>query len=116
MQLKSTLVGISNDARGWLKAWAGDFTEDEARRSGSCPANPIAWQLGHIACAEEDVVCLFGGEAMVPKSLRTACAHGCPAPTTSTAYPPLTELWQHLERTHAVLVGMVDKADRKSVV
>ena len=31
MELKDTLRAISDDARGWLKAWARDFTEDEAR-------------------------------------------------------------------------------------
>ena len=30
MELQDTLRDISNDARGWLKAWAGDFTEAEA--------------------------------------------------------------------------------------
>ena len=110
MLLKSTLVAISNDARGWLKSWAGDFTEDEAGRSGSSPANPLSWQLGHIACAEEDVVCLFGGVAVVPDALRRICGNGCPTPGASTVYQRLAELWQLLERTHGTLIGMVETA------
>ncbi|HEU4954618.1 MAG TPA: hypothetical protein VFT28_08600, partial [Gemmatimonadales bacterium] len=76
MELKDTLRSISNDARGWLKAWAGDFTEAEASLpvgDGRAP-NPLAWQLGHLACTEEDVAALFGvgapPEPMVPVSLR----------------------------------------------
>jgi hypothetical protein len=44
MELKDTLRAISDDARGWLKAWARDFTEEEARRpsgDGRAP-NPLA--------------------------------------------------------------------------
>jgi hypothetical protein len=34
MDIKPTLIAISNDARGWLKVWAHDFTEAEARLPG----------------------------------------------------------------------------------
>ena len=48
MELKDTLRAISDGARGWLKAWARDFTEEEARRptGDSRAPNPLAWQLG----------------------------------------------------------------------
>ena len=61
MELKDTLRAISNDARGWLKAWARDFLDSEARRpigDGRAP-NPLAWQFGHLACTEDDVAALF---------------------------------------------------------
>jgi hypothetical protein len=80
MELKDTLRAISDDARGWLKAWARDFTEEEARRSTgeSRAPNPLAWQLGHLACTEEDVAGLFTtGSApapLVPESLRRLCS------------------------------------------
>jgi hypothetical protein len=116
MELKDTLRTISNDARGWLKAWAGDFTEAEA----SLPVgdrrapNPLAWQLGHLACTEEDVAALFSvgatPEPMVPDSLRTVCASGSPAPTAETRYLGLAALWALLDRTHERLLGVLDEA------
>jgi hypothetical protein len=116
MELKGALRAISNDARGWLKAWAGDFTEAEAVRppgDGRAP-NPLAWQLGHLACTEEDVAGLFtAGPAptpLVPASLRAVCATGSPSPTRDTGYPPLAELWALLERTHDQLLAVLDAA------
>jgi hypothetical protein len=49
MELKDALRSISNDARGWLKAWARDFSEAEALQpgNGGTAPNPLAWQLGH---------------------------------------------------------------------
>ncbi len=44
MDIKPTLVAISNDARGWLRLWARNFTEAEARlpASASGAPNPLA--------------------------------------------------------------------------
>lgn len=116
MELKGTLRAISNDARGWLKAWAGDFTDAEATRpapDGRAP-NPLAWQLGHLACTEEDVASLFAaGPApapLVPAALRAVCGTGGPSPTPETAYLPLAELWILLDRTHERLLAVLDAA------
>jgi hypothetical protein len=116
MELKETLRAISNDARGWLKAWARDFTEDEARGSiGDARApNPLAWQLGHLACTEDDVAGLFTAGAppapIVPDSLRAVCATGSPSPTPDTTFPPLADLWTLLDRTHERLLQVLDAA------
>lgn len=111
MQLRQALLGISNDARGWLKAWALDFTDAEATSSAGTTTNPAAWQLGHIACGEDDVYMLFSGElSTVPEVLRAVCGTGCPAPTASTRYPLVVELWTLLDHTHANLIGLVDQA------
>ena len=111
MQLKSALVAMSNDARGWLKTWARDFPEARAKDSAGTPANPLAWQLGHIAVAEGQVVHLFGGpDGIVPGGVNAACGTSCPAPTDRTHYPPLTELWDILDRTHAALITVVEQA------
>ena len=116
MELKGTLHAISNDARGWLKAWARDFTEDEAARpvpDGRAP-NPLAWQLGHLACTEEDVAGLFAaGPAaapLVPDSMRAVCATGAPSPTSETRYLPLAELWTLLDQTHERLLAVLEAA------
>ena len=116
MELKETLRAISNDARGWLRAWAKDFTDAEALQpapEGRAP-NPLAWQLGHLACVEEDVTQLFSGdpppERLVPQALRAVCATGSVPPTGATRYLPLAELWTLLERTHARLLGLLDAA------
>ena len=117
MELKPTLLAISNDARGWLTAWARDFTEAEARRPepGSRAPNPLAWQLGHLASVEDEVARLFTVEAspepLVPVSLRAVCATGSPPPTPTTSYPLLTELWALLERTHSRLLEVLEAAD-----
>ncbi|MDQ2672255.1 MAG: DinB family protein [Actinomycetota bacterium] len=116
MELKDTLRAISNDARGWLKAWTRDFTEAEASQpSGdSRVPNPLAWQLGHLACTEEDVAGLFTvgmpSEPLVPASLRAACATGSPVPTAETRYLPLDALWALLDRTHGRLLGVLEAA------
>jgi hypothetical protein len=116
MELKGTLRAISDDARGWLKAWAGDFTDAEATRpapDGRTP-NPLAWQLGHLACTEEDVAGLFAAgpapEPLVPASLRAVCGTGGPSPTPNTAYLPLADLWTLLDRTHERLLAVLDAA------
>ncbi len=111
MQVGQALVGISNDARGWLKAWAQDFTEAEARESGGTRTNPIAWQLGHIAASEDDVYMLFSGRpSNVPESVRSVCGTGCPPPSAATQYPPLADLWEILDRTHAALTRLAEEA------
>jgi hypothetical protein len=116
MELKDTLRTISNDARGWLKAWAADFTEAEAGQPAgdSRAPNPLLWQLGHLACTEEDVAALFSEgpppAPMVPDSLRAVCSSGSPAPGPGTQYPSLGSLWELLDRTHERLLGVLDAA------
>lgn len=111
MELRQTLIDISNDARGWLKAWAQDFEQTAATNSGGTKTNPVAWQLGHIASAEEDVYRLFSGKpGVVPEEVRAVCATGCPQPTAATRYPPLSDLWALLGQTHERLIGLVEAA------
>jgi hypothetical protein len=114
MELRQTLVAISNDARGWLRAWSRDFTEREAGESGPGEGrpNPLAWQLGHLACVEDDVGLLFGAgdPPLVPPGLRAICATGGPPPPSGTIYPPLTEIWDLLDRTHERLLALVESA------
>ena len=111
MQLGSTLIAISNDARGWLKAWAGDFTDAEAVENHGAPANPLVWQLGHLAVTEDFVSGLFGGKTGVTtKELQAICGSGCPTPTRDTRYASLTDLWTMLERTHANLLAVAEQA------
>ena len=116
MELKDTLRAVSDDARGWLKAWTRDFTEAEARRpiGDSRAPNPLVWQLGHLACTEDDVAGLFSpGPApapLVPESLRAVCATGGPAPTPDTEFPSLAELWTLLDRTHERLLKVLEAA------
>src|SRR4051812_6632966 len=116
MDIKPMLVAISNDARGWLKAWAQDFSEAEAREpAGSRAPNPLAWQLGHIASVEDDVAQLFTRaerpQSLVPANLRTTCATGSPAPDPTTKYPSLPELWALLEHTHTQLLSILNAAE-----
>ena len=117
MDIKPTLLAISNDARAWLKAWAQDFTEAEARLPvpASRAPNPLAWQLGHIACVEDDVAQLFTleerPEPLVPPAVRATCATGSPPPDESTGYLSLPELWALLERTHTHLLAILDAAE-----
>lgn len=111
MTLRSTLITMSNDARGWLKMWGEDFTDAEATSAGGSGVNPLAWQLGHLACVEEDVVGLFSGKPrIVPEDVNAACASGCPAPMSATRFPPLAELWALLDRTHGRLHELVESA------
>ena len=58
MELKDTLRAISNETRGWLKAWAGDFTEAEANEpvGNDTAPHPLAWQLGHLATCPHALV------------------------------------------------------------
>lgn len=111
MELRQTLIDISNDARGWLHAWAKDFTQAQATDSGGTRTNPIGWQLGHIASTENDVYRLFTGEAgVVPDDVRVVCGTGCPEPTDATTYPPLADLWELLDGTHKQLLGLIETA------
>ncbi len=111
MKLRDALLGISNDARGWLKAWAQDFTPAEATRAGS-GSHPLAWHLGHLACVEDDVYQLFSGKpGITDKELQTTCGSGCPPPSTDTRYPPLVELWTLLDRTHANVASLLETAN-----
>jgi hypothetical protein len=111
------LEAISNDARGWLRLWARDFSEAEARLPvpANRAPNPLAWQLGHIACVEDDVAQLFTQEerpaSLVPGPLRATCATGSPVPDQTTEYPALPELWALLERTHTRLLAILDAAE-----
>jgi hypothetical protein len=47
MELKDTLRAISGDARGWLKAWARDFTEEGPPPKPDTEFPPVAelWTL-----------------------------------------------------------------------
>ena len=116
MELRDVLRAISDDARGWLKAWGRDFTEAEASEpvGDSRAPNPLAWQLGHLACTEEDVAGLFAlGSSpapLVPGPLRAMCATGSPAPTPDSRFPPLADLWALLDRTHERLLGVLEAA------
>jgi len=111
MELRQALIDISNDARGWLKHWAGDFTEAEATQTVPGGPNPLAWQLGHLASVEDDVVALFSGTGLqVPPDLRAVVASGCPGPTAETRYPPLSELWGMLEASHSRLLSLAEKS------
>jgi DinB family protein len=117
VELKDALRSISNDARGWLKAWARDFSEAEASQpgDGGTAPNPLAWQLGHLACVEEDVASLFSEDSapapLVPAALRGVCATGAPSPNPQTRYLPLGELWTLLDRTHERLLAVIDAAE-----
>lgn len=112
MQLRDALLGVTRDARGWLKTWAGDFTQEEAKRTGGSRVNPIAWQLGHIASAQDDVYCLFTGDtSVVPTAVRTVCGTGCPKPTRSTRYPPIADLWALLDRTQERLIRLIELSE-----
>lgn len=112
MEIRQTLVDISNDARGWLNVWIKDFSDDEAtRRVDHDGPNPLAWQLGHLAGVEDDVYQLFSGKpSIVPPALKAACRTGSPAPTSATTFPPLPELRALLDRTHAALLGLLENA------
>lgn len=109
MELRQTLRDISNDARGWLTHWAKDFAQAEAVDSGGAAVNPLAWQLGHLACTEDEVYQLFaGGDSILPTGIREICGTGCPPPTAQTEYPGLSELWELLDRTHNRLLSLID--------
>ena len=112
MKLNQTLRDVSNDARGWLNTWAKDFTDVEAGATpGGQAPNPLLWQLGHLACVEDDVCWLFGTQdRLTSEALRKACSTGCAAPTAATRFPSLAELWAVLGRTHARLLGLVEQA------
>jgi hypothetical protein len=114
MRSKEVLVGVVEHARGWTKAWAAGFSDREARSSAKSPANPLAWQLGHIACTQDDVIRLFGdGRGVTPDSLRAVCGNGAPAPTKRTRYPSQKELWSLLDKTQARLLRLVRAATEK---
>jgi DinB family protein len=113
MELRQTLIAISNDARGWLRAWSRDFTEREAAENGPGDGrpNPLAWQLGHLACVEDEVCQLFGADgSVVPAGLRAVCTTGAPQPPPDTTYPSLPDLWALLERTHRGVLELVERA------
>lgn len=114
MDLKETLLAISNDARAWLRIWAKDFTDSEALQLSASAPNPLAWQLGHLACVEEDVAQLFSPgappEALVPVWLRAVCATGSASPTATTRYLPVAKLWALLDQTHGRLLGVLEAA------
>ena len=116
MRTKEALIGIVDDARGWLKGWTDGFSDAEARDSKGMLVNPVAWHMGHVACTQDDVIRLFGdGTGETPDALRAICGVGAPAPTKATKYPPVAELWSHLDRTHARLKKMVETASEKDL-
>jgi hypothetical protein len=116
MKTKEALLGVLGDARGWLKNWSDGFTAREALDSGGSPANPLAWQLAHVACTQDDVIRLFsGGRGVVPESLRALCGSGSPPPTKRTKYPSLPSLWRLLDRTQKRLAKMVRDASEKDL-
>ena len=111
MQLRETLIAVSNDARGWLKYWAGDFTQTEALDSRGATTNPLAWYLGHLAVTEDLVSDMYGGKnGVTSKELRAICGTGCPTPTRDTHFPVLAELWGLLDQTHANLLALAERA------
>lgn len=111
MELRQALIDISNDARGWLKSWARDFTEEEATQTVTGGPNPLVWHLGHLASVEDDVFTLFTGAApKVPPALRAIVATGCPIPTTATRFPSLSDLWSMLDESHVRLLSMAETA------
>lgn len=113
MDLKETLRAVSDDARGWLGVWARDFSESEARQAGPGQGrpNPLLWQLGHLACVEDEIAWLFGApDRLVPAAVRATCATGAPAPGPDTTYPPLEDLWTLLGVTHARLLRLLEAA------
>jgi hypothetical protein len=117
MRTKDAILGTLNDARGWLDAWSAGFSEREARSSAGAHVHPLAWQLGHVACTQDDVIRLFSkdGKGVVPESLRKLCGNGCPAPGPRTRYPSLRALRGHLKRTHAALTRLVASATDKGL-
>jgi hypothetical protein len=118
VKTKVALKGIVNDARGWLRGWADGFTDKEARDSKKSTANPLAWQLAHVACTQDDVIRLFSadGKGVTPDALRKAFGNGAPPPTNRTKYPPLKTLWRLLDRTQARLLKMIDRATPKDLL
>src|SRR5262245_26943865 len=116
MRTKEALVGMVSDARGWLRTWTADFHESEARKSGRCPAHPVAWQLAHVACTQDDVIRLFPGEkGVVPESLRRLCGSGSPKPTAKTRYPRLDLLRRLLSRTQKRLLTLLRTTPEKAL-
>lgn len=112
MTTREVLLGVANDARGWLRAWAGDFTDADALAGGASGLNPAAWQLGHVAAAQDGVYCLFTGEpGIVPPALEALCGTGRPPPPPDARYPAVAELWELLARTQARLTGLVERTE-----
>ena len=112
MDLRDTLIALSDDARGWLKVWAAGFDEADAAKTGVAPINPLAWQLGHIACAEDSVYGLYvaGGQPLADTALSNVCGAGAGPPASAASYPALSELWGLLDATHARLIELVRRS------
>ena len=117
MRTKEAILGTLKEARGWLDAWSGGFTDKEARSSRGAPVNPLAWQLGHIASTQDDVIRSFSktGRGVVPESLRKLCGNGCPPPTARTRLPSQRVLRGHLKRTFSTLTKLVQAASEKDL-
>jgi len=116
MHPRDLLIAMANDARGWLEAWAKDFAESEATATGGAPLNPIAWQLGHIASAQDHVYQLFTGEpTIVPKGVWQVSGIGQPPPPADVRYASLAELWALLGRTQQRLLGLLDGASESDL-
>jgi hypothetical protein len=111
MHSQQALLGITKSAREWLRYWSSDFSEKEAVTSAGTGANPLAWQLGHIACTQDMVYSLFTGKpGVVPEAVRSLCGTSSPAPTEGTRFPPMAELWGLLERTQANVLQLIETA------
>jgi hypothetical protein len=118
MLITDTLRDISNDARGWLTYWTRDFTEAEARTAGAGDdrPNPLAWQLGHLACVEDEVGWLFGGvDRLAPSELQAICSTGSPPPSGSTPFPSMEQLWALLNATHTRLLEVLGQAGEEGL-
>ncbi len=117
MRTKEAILGTLKDARGWLDAWSAGFTDREAHSSHGAHVNPLAWQLGHVASTQDDVIRLFSktGRGVVPEPLKKLCGNGCPAPTARTRFPPLKTLRRHLARTHSTLARLVAASTDKGL-
>ena len=116
MQSRQALLGVTNGARAWLKMWASDFSETEARASAGTHANPLAWQLGHVACTQDFIYSLFTGKpGVVPESLHKTCGNACPEPTAATTFPSSPELWALLEKTQANIVGLIESSSESEL-
>jgi hypothetical protein len=117
MRSKEVILAMLKDARGWLDAWSEGFTDREARSSRGAHVNPLAWQLGHVAATQDDVIRLFSrdGRGVVPDALRRTFGNGCPKPGPRTRYPSLATLRRHLKRTLATLSRLVSASTERGL-
>lgn len=65
MEIKTVIANSLKMSQGLLKTYLGDLTDSEIMQRPAAGANHIAWQLGHIISAEQQ---LFSG--VFPESYR----------------------------------------------